>query len=135
MYVTLFLSISLKAMYVRDIYLPFPTSPCILNLSATWWHVWMMILLTCKGQTSMHLSFDFFTSQCTHPLGSCINVQMKKCVHWFLSFALQQNHIQSLTSKQSNFGIMSCFFSFNNPHCFLLSLLQYWTYRLPVLTG
>ena len=44
-----------------------------------WWCVWMrimtnMILLTCKWQKSMHLSFDFFTSQCT---GSCI-VQMKK---------------------------------------------------------
>ncbi len=83
-----------------------------------WWRVWMrlmtdMILLMCKWQKSMHLSFDFFTSQCTHPSGSCI-VKMKKiaeCVHWFLSFALQ-NHIQSLTSKNVRMNIRI----WNRPH-------------------
>ena len=50
------------------------------------------------------LSFDFFTSQCNHSSSSCI-VQMKQsqdvCID-FLSFTLQQNHIQSLTLNSSN---------------------------------
>ncbi len=65
-----------------------------------WWCVWMrlmteMIFLMCKWQKSMHLSFHFFTSQCTHPSGSCI-VQIKKSQHACTDFYhLQYNKIIS----------------------------------------
>ncbi len=61
-----------------------------------------MNLLTCKCQKSMHLSCDFFTSQCIYTpfeFVHCSDEKIEGRVHWFFTFALQQIHIQSLTSN------------------------------------
>ena len=74
-------------------------------LSYLWWCLWIwsmidFILLMCKWQKSVHLPFYFFTSQCTHPSGLCIMFRWRNAgyVQWILSFALQENHVHSLTS-------------------------------------
>ncbi len=47
------------------------------------------------------LSFDVFYITMHSPFGfvDCPDEKISGRVHWFLSFALQQNHIQSLTSN------------------------------------
>ena len=89
-----------------------------ITLFFLWWRVWMrlmtdMILLTCTWkEKSMHVSFAFFTSQCTHPLGSCI-VLMKKNrrigrVYWFVVICTTaKSYSVIITSNQQSQWVVS----------------------------
>ena len=71
-----------------------------------WWRVWMrlitdMILVDVQMTKINALVLWFFHITIHSPFGfvHCSDEKIAGRVHWFLSFALQQNQIQSLTSN------------------------------------
>ncbi len=52
-----------------------------------------------NDENNAQVHFFFSPKQCTNPEGKCIVMwKIKAQVHWFLSFARQQNHTRSITS-------------------------------------